>query len=165
MPTRQGWGLWTPLGGFVRYVLVLTIFIIALTGCPSEPPALEPRFPGKLVFELLDKEVETSSELLLGRYPNASRVAGSFRRYQVPDSEVLDEIVMFRNVRSGRVDSVILKYRADLTARDRQAVFDQAGHPEMADAIEVREVEWDRGLTFRVTPADRFGRLTLTVEP
>jgi hypothetical protein len=44
-------------------------------------------------------------------------------------------------------------------------VLTAAGHPELAGVAAVREVPWKRGMKLRVTPADRFGRLTVTVTP
>jgi hypothetical protein len=154
-----------PSGGFMHRVGLVALCSLLVAGCPTSSPPAEARFPGELILALLDKDVEAASDTLVARYPGSTPIAGSFLRYEIAGSEVLDEVIMFRDVRSDRVNSVILKYRGDLTANDRRAVFTQSGHAELAGETRVREVEWGAGLTLRATPADRFGRLTLTVEP
>ena len=134
--------------------------------CDTERVA-EPRFPAALVADLLDATPQAADLALREQLPGSVRVAGSFMRYTIVDNEVLDEITLFRSIRSGRVDSVIVKYKADLTPKDRKLVLKQAGHPDLdpdSTSDEVVELPHGPNLVIRVRRADRFGRLTITIE-
>lgn len=144
---------------------IAAVLACALVACPTAPTAPEPRFPAGFVDAVLDKEPDVAAAEVRRTWPASREVPGGFQRFAVDGSEVLEEVILFRSVRTGRVDSVILKYRADLGPRDRVAILTQAGHPQLANVDEIREVPWRRGMTLRLTPSDRFGRLTLTVEP
>ncbi len=149
-----------------RRLLILVIVSAAvLSGCPSAPTAPEPRFPAQFVDTVLDAEPAQAAASVAATWPGAAEVPGAFQRFDIDASEILEEVILFRNVRTGRVDSVILKYKADLGPQDRRAVFAAVAHPEFEGVDEVREVPWRRGMRLRMTPSDRFGRLTLTVEP
>lgn len=152
-------------GVLLRQLFLILLSVGLLTGCPTPTPEPEARFPTGFVDAVLDVEPEAAAVTIKETWPGAEEVPGAFQRYEIEGSEVLEEVILFRNVRHGRIDSVILKYRADLSPLDREAALTQAGHRELAAASKVQEVAWRRGMKLRVTPADRFGRLTLTVAP
>ncbi len=144
----------------------LGLCALAWAACGRASPPPEPRFPWELVRGMLDAAPEEAQGRLLERFPDSRREEGSFSRYQVLGSEVLDEVTLFRDIRSGRVNAVIVKYKADLSPQDRGAALEELGVPTLARRLEGEEVvEAPLGpLQVRARGADRFGRLTITVE-
>jgi hypothetical protein len=81
----------------------LGLCALAWAACGRASPPPEPRFPWELVRGMLDAAPEEAQGRLLERFPDSRREEGSFSRYQVLGSEVLDEVTLFRDIRSGRV--------------------------------------------------------------
>ncbi len=148
---------------------ILGVLSFSTTGCERFFPTAqsEARFPQELISELLDADPEKASATLETKFPGSERSHGAFARYQIHGSEVLDEIILFQDVRSNRINSVVLKYKPSLSQPDTAEVFRESKHPDILTRLqteEVVEVDHQHSLTLRARKADRFGRLTLTVE-
>jgi predicted deacylase len=143
-------------------------FLVAgwLCGCGRAAAPAEERFPWVFVREALDAAPEEAEGALLRRWPESQRQEGSFARYQVAGSEVLDEVTFFRDLHSGRVNAVIVKYKAGLPRGDQAAALEALEAPSLAVVLGSEAVaEAPRGpLLLRARGADREGRLTITVE-
>lgn len=156
-----------PAPGLPRVLWVCLVCASCWWGCQQSQAPEEPRYPWPMVRQMLDAEPAAAQEALFQVFPDSLRQEGSFARYQVTRSEVLDEVIFFRDVRSGRVNTVILKYKADLTPRDRAQALELFGGAGLAQRLEEEPaVELAQGpLRLRARAEDRLGRLTLTVEP
>jgi hypothetical protein len=150
-----------------RGLLFLLGCAVLLGACEAPREDREPRYPWPMVRQLLDAEPEEAREALLQYFPGSERVEGSFARYQLMRSEVLDEAILFRDVRSGRVNTVILKYKADLTPADRALALEDFNGPGLIRQMDVSPVveAIDGPIRLRARAEDKQGRLTLTVEP
>lgn len=157
---------------FATLTMALT-FVSAWHMSACQPTAAPPRdhaaWPAALIEDLMDAPKGEVMPRLQERTPDAHLLPGSLHRVRMTGDDWIDEIIVFFNLRSDRVDSVVLKYRAALDATSRAEALTQAGLLTRTSEIERGEVvttPWGdrRALTLRARGADKQGRLTLTVE-
>ncbi len=141
------------------------LFLMALTtlaACSPSPPAALPDFPQQLVSKLIDAPTGQAADLIL-KEPGVRSIPGALRRFEWPPGSALEEIIIFSSVRSDRVETVILKYRAKLPPERRQALLGPLGLPPELSGAQNAQTHW-KGRTLRALGADKNGRLTLTLE-
>ncbi len=146
--------------------LVMCVACLGLACEKAQAPQVEARFPWSEVRASLDQAPKQAEEVWTSRFPGSRREEGSFARFGLVGSEILEEVTLFQDVRSGRVNTVIVKYKADLGVRDRAQVLKELGAEAITQKLDSQEVtELVQGpLLLRARRQDRFGRLTITVE-
>ena len=124
-------------------------------------------FPTEVVREALDAERDEAIANITRRYPGSQAIPGSLSRVHIEGSRSLEEFIFFTNLRSGRIDTVVIKYAPDLSLNARREILNSAS-PGLAGRLgpdDVLTLEGPiEGTALRVRAADRQGRLTLTVE-
>lgn len=151
-PSQRGAAFYSVLWGLVLCAWVMV-------GCPQEGD--KKRAEAHRVTEaLLDQEPENAARALRAFFPGARREPGSFARFQIQDP-LLHEVTWFTQIRSGRVESVVLKFSPSLSEGDRGLILKEFHIEEEVEGVR----EFSRGhLLVRVRSADVQGRLTITVE-
>ncbi len=148
---------------------ILLLLLLALAaGCQRPPATIEAPCPEALVGKLLDAAPKDALAAIQDTFPGSEVASTSFVRVKIAQSRWIDEVVLFSNLHSGRVDAVILKYKPTLEPAERRRAIEACGEAAVAEALASGQPSatgrW-RGLTLRATAADRQGRLTLTFEP
>jgi len=146
-------------------LLPMLALVLGAACAPTPPPPPAQPFPAELVRQLLDAPPDRAMATIAARYPEVSMTDGPLRRAFIDGDPWIEEIVLFTNIRSGRVDTVILKYPAALPEPDKRKVLEATGLDGLADEArgqEVVERPW-RGLTLRTRWADKQGRMSVTV--
>ncbi|MEO1266662.1 MAG: hypothetical protein AAFX99_01100 [Myxococcota bacterium] len=152
----------------VRWNLIMlalgSTLIVACDG-PQTPKETEPAFPHRAVQATLDQPLDKAVRRLVAMYPGARRLPGPLVRVALPEGGALQELMLFQNVRSARVDTVVVKFAARLTEEERRHVLqttDVSGIATIA-AGDVQEVH-RHGHTWRARWGDKQNQLTITVE-
>lgn len=160
----------------VATTLLLALTIASawpLTSCkqPTASPTTRASaaWPTSLIDDLIDAPRDEVTPRLRRRAPDAALLPGSLHRVRMTGDDWIDEVTLFFNLRSDRVDAIVLKYHATLDATSRADVLTEAGlaaHLARIEQGEVVTTPWERrrGLTLRARAADKQGRMTLTVE-
>lgn len=146
----------------VAPLALLTLLIACKAPTTPQEPALG--FPRGAVRAALDQPTAVATERLKGIYPKARVVPGPLHRIVTSDEQV-EELILFQDMRSARVNSVVVKFSERLTETERRAILKTTGVDELAQlkAGEVQESAHE-GLLWRARWGDRQGRLTVTVE-
>lgn len=159
----------------VAATLLLALTIVSawpLSSCrqpTASPTGGSVAWPASLIEDLIDAPSGEVMPRLRGHTPDAAPLPGSLHRVRMTGDDWIDEVIIFSNLRSDRVDAIVLKYHATLDATSRADVLTEAGLAADLARIEQGEVvttPWGRrrGLTLRARAADKQGRMTLTVE-
>lgn len=148
--------------------VALALALAWAMGCDrgGQQPPQPPPWPSQTIRAALDRTPAEATALIERAWPGSDVTDTALHRIRIEGDCCLDEWVLFADVRSGRVNAVVLKYRADLAPQRRAEVLALTGVPELASRLEADPVVTDtwEGLRLRARRADRQGRLTLTVE-
>ena len=152
------------LGG----LLFVLGFVLSAQACDTRRDLADPPFPKTVIREALDARPIDARQAIERHYPGSRALPGALGRIQVEGSDTLEEVILFTDVRSGRVNTVILKFKPGLSSRETGSVLEHAS-PGLRKKLEEEPVVVVQGpfsgTRLRARRSDKQGRLTLTVEP
>lgn len=142
--------------------------VAALVAC-SNPAPEPPTFPRALALELLDTDAPQTLARVRARWPDAAHTSAPLETYTPAQPSPIDHVVVFRDVRSARARSVVVKLSADLTDAQRADVLASTQLAAWAALKPPKDPEHVWTLTegtrsWRARWRDVQGRLTVTVE-
>ena len=154
--SAPGWGL----------MLAGGLLLATALACECGQDVSDAPFPRPMAEALLDQPSSEAPAIIASYYPGSRARSGALDIHTISGSSWLDEVILFSDVRSGRINSVVLKYAPSLTQEQRATIYADVGVPQLAERLESRDVveEAVGPRTLRVRRADKQGKLTITVE-
>jgi hypothetical protein len=148
---------------------LVVVFSALHVACSNEPTPTPDRLPFDLAIDLLDADRASVPSIIRRRYPTSTRIDGALGRFRIDGPGPLAEVFVFADVRSGRVSSVVLKFRKDVDDSGRRRLLVAAGAPEAARSQPLPELTESvtsiaKQRRLRIRRADKNGQFTITVE-